>query len=349
MSDRGEWSQLVMAFLRAAEVPEDEIQRAADEGWLLARGAEVILLPAGPRYNLAEVAAMAGVDADSVRRLWRAMGFPDPPPGDLPFSQADIDLVKILRAGDSSISDGAIQETRVIASAMARAADVIVDEVSAMYEEQGLDTEEVFEQVATNFDLDRIERLLLLIYRRQLLATARRRLVTTSTGSERSLGFGFADVVGFTRLSHQLASLELGRVVKGFHSAAYDAVTGAGGRVVKTLGDSVMFVVDHLPDLVSVGCDLTDAAPAGEGLGLHVGLAWGPAITREGDYFGPAVNLASRVAAAAPAGLVVAPDDVRQELARDPGFDWRSLGPTPLKDFGDVDLWSVTRAGGETP
>ena len=122
---------------------------------------------------------------------------------------------------------------------------------------------------------------------------------------------GFADLVGFTALSQQVDEHVLAAVVDRFESIAYDTVVKLGGRVVKMIGDEVMFVVDDVRPAVEIALTLAEAYSRDEELSeVRVGLACGPTLEREADYYGPTVNLASRIVNIAFPGSVVTSDDV---------------------------------------
>ncbi len=119
----------------------------------------------------------------------------------------------------------------------------------------------------------------------------------------------FADVVGFTRLTRVLAESELTSLVEGFETGAADLIAAHGGRLVKTLGDEVMFMSDDADDAVAVATALHDVmAQISQEARLRVGVATGPIIARMGDVYGSTVNRASRLTALArPGGTVIDP------------------------------------------
>ena len=134
-------------------------------------------------------------------------------------------------------------------------------------------------------------------------------------GESPVLAVGFADMVGFTLLSQHLSDPELAAVVRRFEELSHDIVTGLGGRVVKMIGDEVMFVVESVADAARIGLDLADAYADDELLSdVRVGLAVGPVLLREGDYFGTTVNLAHRIVNIGNPGTVLISDEFHAAL-----------------------------------
>ena len=116
------------------------------------------------------------------------------------------------------------------------------------------------------------------------------------------------------------------------------------------IGDEVMFVVDGVAEAARIGLDLADAYADDELLSdVRVGLAAGPVLLRDGDYFGPTVNLAHRIVNIGNPGTVLMSDEFRSALvAAAPGeFTAQPLRPRDLKDLGRVQLWWCGRAGHE--
>jgi adenylate cyclase len=110
------------------------------------------------------------------------------------------------------------------------------------------------------------------------------------------------------------------------------------------IGDEVMFAVDGVRGGLEIGLSLAEAYHDDESLSdVRVGLACGPVLEREGDLFGPVVNLASRIVSIAYAGSVVVSAEVHDALVDDEGLRWKSLRTRQLKDIGRVQLWVVRR------
>ncbi|MDQ3107344.1 MAG: adenylate/guanylate cyclase domain-containing protein, partial [Actinomycetota bacterium] len=195
--------------------------------------------------------------------------------------------------------------------------------------------------------LDTQSRLLDYVWRRHLQAATRRRLLSDGGRSDRPtvrLAVGFADLVGFTALSQQVSDVELARVVDRFEALAFDEVARHGGRVAKMIGDEVMFVGDDVAAALEAALALADAYADDDVLSdVRVGLAWGDVLAREGDYYGPVVNLASRMVNIALPGAVVISEAVHAEVGTDGRYLFHALRPRTLKDIGRVRLWRARR------
>jgi class 3 adenylate cyclase len=157
-------------------------------------------------------------------------------------------------------------------------------------------------------------------------------------------------MVGFTLLSQHLSDEELAAVVRRFEEISHDIVTSAGGRVVKMIGDEVMFVVDSVAAAARIGLSLADAYADDDLLSdVRVGLACGPVLLRDGDYFGPTVNLAHRIVNIGNPGTVLMSDEFHTALEQEAPdqFTAQALRPRLLKDLGRVQLWWCGTVGHE--
>jgi adenylate cyclase len=143
-------------------------------------------------------------------------------------------------------------------------------------------------------------RLLEYVWRRHLQAATRRAMLMRSRGQGEGtspvLAVGFADLVGFTTLSQHLSDVELAALVTRFEELVHDTVVALGGRVVKMIGDEVMFIVQTAADAAEIGLSLAEAFADDDLLSdVRVGLSFGRVLVQDGDYYGPVVNLASRL------------------------------------------------------
>src|SRR6185369_2593517 len=134
-----------------------------------------------------------------------------------------------------------------------------------------------------------------------------------------------------TALTQQLTPAELSGLLSEFSATVTDVVHADGGRVVKFIGDEVMWVSATPELLAKAAVDLVDHPKAHEAqMQVRAGLDYGTVLAVGGDYFGNAVNLAARLVAAAAPGQILASTDVRDELT-----DWPAipLDPLILKGF----------------
>jgi adenylate cyclase len=164
-------------------------------------------------------------------------------------------------------------------------------------------------------------------------------------------------MVGFTMLSQQLSEEELAALVSRFEDVAHDTVTARGGRVVKMIGDEVMFVTDTATDAARIALALAEAYADDELLSdVRVALAVGPVLVQDGDFYGPVVNLASRAADIAAPGSVLVSDEFHSTLLAETEpsagssvgeFAFKALRPRLVKDLGRVQLWALYRPGSE--
>ncbi|KAA8946931.1 adenylate/guanylate cyclase domain-containing protein, partial [Mycobacterium sp.] len=146
-------------------------------------------------------------------------------------------------------------------------------------------------------------------------------------------GVGFVDLSGFTALTQMLTTAELATLLNGFSATVSDVVLADGGRVVKFIGDAVMWVSPSAEQLARAALDLVDHPLARDvGLQVRAGLGYGDILAINGDYFGNAVNLAARLVGAAAPGQILAAADVHDQL---PHWPTIFLGPLTLKGFDE--------------
>ena len=169
---------------------------------------------------------------------------------------------------------------------------------------------------------DDLEALFAHVWRRQLAVAVGRLAAESGVGSRPGrLTVGFVDLVSYTRLAQRLEEHQLGVLVDRFESVGSDVVAGAGGRVVKTVGDEMLFVADTPQVGAEIALSLTEVLAEDEVLpAVRVGLATGPVVLRLGDVFGSVVNLASRLTAMALTGTVLVDRDTGLALADDPRY-----------------------------
>jgi sigma-B regulation protein RsbU (phosphoserine phosphatase) len=311
-------------------------------------GALKLVLLGDEELDESQLSSEAGVTPAVARRLWRAMGFPDVEPGTRAFTGADVDALRRVGAALATRGEEVLEHVQVLSSLLARAADVvaalIADDVER-YRGAGLADTDAAAAAVAQLRLFGVSAWLDYLFRRQLLTELTRRLTGDSAAgstSEQSAAVIFADLVGFTALSQQLEEDDLAVLVTRFQSLAFDLVANSGGRIVKTLGDEVMVVCEDVHAALGIATRLTNAYAQDELLpDLRVGMAYGPVLAVQGDYFGPTVNVASRLVAIARPGDVIISDQARRALGAECEPNLTQLGPRRLKGIGWATCWSV--------
>jgi class 3 adenylate cyclase len=132
------------------------------------------------------------------------------------------------------------------------------------------------------------------------------RRLSGSAADAASATFMFADIAGYTALTEAHGDEQAADLVAEFFDAVSEELPTWGGTNVKTIGDALMLRIPEPAQAVLLGLRITHELLRGHGApAVRVGLHHGPAIERDGDYFGAAVNLAARVAAVATGGEVL--------------------------------------------
>jgi adenylate cyclase len=369
----------LVSFLRERGVPEDRIAASAAEGTLDVLALESVILPTPRAISLREASARVGLDERLIRRIWRSFGFPEPRDSDEPIlSQEDLEVLGIAkRYLDRGVDEKVlIQLVRIIGSSLARIAEAEVGAVQTAGEtlvgaadpaeletlarlagkesaanegEAGkpMALEELVAELVRH-RVDELGRLLDYGHRRHLIVAARRQ-VTWSEGTRAGVKWGivgFADLVGFTAMSQQLDPDELAERVERFADLSYDIIAARQGRVVKMIGDEVMFVFEDTVEAARASLELADVYSEDRELSaVRVGLSKGELVFLDGDYYGPVVNLASRIVNIALAGSVVVSESVYEDLKENDEFELRAMRPRRLKGIGRVRLWVLRRPG----
>jgi adenylate cyclase len=337
-------------------VSPDEVDAAIERGELGLLAVDRLLVQGRVELTRTQVAERAGVDLALAERLWRAMGFADLPDDEVAFTTVDVEMLATVKSYlDTGVLDEQtlVQMTRVVGGSMARVAEAqmsLLQERMAIAGLSGVEAVEFALALIAVFERN-WERMFGYVHLRQLQAvTKRATFIDDDDGSGRARGpvlaVGFADLVGFTVLSQALDEHELAQVVDHFENVAYETIGRNGGRVVKMIGDEVMFVADDPADAARIGLSLSESYGVDDTVSdVRVSVACGPVLAHEGDYFGPVVNLAARLVNIAYAGSVVVSQEVYELLSDSDEFGWKPIRPRRLKGIGVVPLWAVTRPG----
>lgn len=309
---------------------------------------ERLFLGPPARHTRGQVAQAAGVPLELAARIWRALGFAAPADDAAAFSDAD---VAALRRIGALLEEGLLDERTVVR--MARALGQTTARLAQWQTEIVLDALTDPGEPVSDADMARMfqmagrlmpdfEKLLVHVWRVQLAAAANRLLATAepdggAPGTRVTLAVGFADLVSFTRYSRELDESALTELVEGFEARASDVVAGRGGRLVKALGDEVLFTARDPATAAGIALDLADALrERHDGPDVRVGLAYGPILPAMGDVFGPTVNLAARLTAIARPGTIVIDPGMAEGLADEPGLEICKIRRRPARGFGVI-------------
>ncbi len=253
------------------------------------------------------------------------------------------------QASPNDVDRGALlQRIRVISGSLARVASVEATGFAESLDEMhasGMDEEAIALAIITDARLADVSVLIDYVHRLQLRAAVWR-LVVLAAEPEVAIAVGFADLAGYTKLSATLDAMALSQLVGRWEAVAYDTVAANGARVVKTIGDEVMYV-GLTNEAVAASLALREAATAEELPPLRIGLAAGPVVSLDGDYFGPVVNLASRLTELAAPGELLVPASLRDELTPSAGSGVRFVarGAQQVRSIGSVEVFALERNG----
>lgn len=333
---------------------------------------EAFLLGAEPTLTRVEVAARAGVPLALAEQLWKWLGFPHAADDDVAFAQSDVEALQmtadLMRMGILS-EDSQAALVRTWGRSYARLAEWQTSLLAGIAIE-GPDPDLRMAELAAGV-LPRVEALQTYIWRRHL-ASAASRLMTTAASPDRPqqpMAVCFVDIVGYTSRSKNLSEHELVEMIERFEQKGTDVVVEGGGRVIKTIGDEVLFTADDAVvaaeialTLTALGDDRDDPFPE-----VRAGLAYGDVVARLGDVFGPTVNIASRLTSIAKPGTVVVDRGVHDRLCgatveqpaadlpadREPdaeadesgsAYSFRRLRRVTVKGYSRLEAWALRRS-----
>jgi len=313
-----------------------------------------------------EVSSGAQVSLLSARKFWHALGFPLVTSDDALFTEADLTA---LRTVAGIVRDGVLDEPTALAltRAFARTADrlavwqvQLVAEALAPQESRG-DEDPLAPPDGASADataralidmVDDLEPLLVYAWRRHLTDAVSRMLSDAEPSTDEHgvwRHIGFADLVSFTTLVRRLSERELATVVQRFEVLTSDIVTAHGGRIVKTVGDEILFSNREAAPAAATALDLVDAMSGDDVLpAVRVGMAAGPVLSRLGDVFGTTVNRASRLTAIAHPGNILIDGQMATTLASLSGFDLTPLRRRALRGVGQVKPFVLARSSTST-
>jgi adenylate cyclase len=330
---------------------------------------EYRLLGGERKLRRREVAAGAGLSLLSARKLWRALGFPNIGDEDVAFTERDqsaLNTIVDLVRGGKLTEEAAISVTRAIGQMTDR---MVVWQIEALVEDmvhqQGVTDAVARKRLVSELPslVDALEEMLVYSWRRQLNAGVQRLAVRAEAGLASSeegregdeddaplplaRAVGFADLVSYTSLSRRMNEKTLAQLVQRFENKCAEIISVGGGRLVKTVGDEVLYIAETPAAGAEISLALCHAFTEDEILPeARVAMVWGRILSRLGDIYGPTVNLAARLTALADPGTVLVDSMTAAALENDERF---VLLPRPAEDvrgFGEIHPVQLLRGSG---
>jgi adenylate cyclase len=349
--------------LERTGLPLEAIREALDAGelsfgWLDAPLYDLIA-PLSPR-SFRDVATETGIPLDLLRVLREAIGFALPEPDDR-LREDELRIVPLIQKLVSGGVPPSVVDRllRVYGDALRRIAEVEADWwhryvvipslASGMTDAEMHEATLGFGEEATPL----LEEAMLAMYHahqehtwvENLIGEIEDALDRTGLRSRlvRPPAICFLDITGYTRLTEERGDEAAAELAARLTPLVQRPAERHGGKVVKWLGDGVMFHFREPTGGVVAALEMVDAISA-EGLPpAHVGLHTGPVVFQGGDYFGRTVNLAARIGERAAPGQVLVTQEIVDRVASD-GIAFEPIGKVELKGVSEpVLLHTVTR------
>ncbi len=327
----------------------EQLREAVAEDRLVVLSAE-LALRGEPRYTAREIAEVSGLPIELFFGVLNAAGLAAPDPEEVSFEERDLDAARVMAGFNQAGFDreGMREVARVLGRGMAQAADAMGELFSQTFFKAGVSEHELAlrNAEAAGVLLPAVTPMmeyLLNLHMRERLRHQAVSLAMLESGDRlgaRDAAVAFADLVGFTRLGEQVDAEQVGAVARGLGELASE-VASPPVRLVKTIGDAAMLVSLEADALVNAAVQLIQAADEAPDLPrLRAGAAFGPALSRSGDWYGRPVNLASRITGVADPGTVYASFELRQAAA---DFPWTAAGTRKLKGIEqEIEVYSLT-------
>ena len=361
---RGRWTAAaaaqarVVARMRERGHSLEELKRAGEEGRLAFGFVEELFPAAEETVTVEEVAKETGLEPDLIERLMVILG--TPVAREKLLGPEDVKALRhcarVLSAGFPLVAF--LQLVRVYVQALRRIADAEVRLFHLYVHEPmirdalpELEIAEEMGELASDI-LPLATPLTEYLHRRYLRFFLEQDVVghmetdfegTASQVHHIPVTLCFIDLTGFTRYTEEEGDMEALDVVEHFVETV-EATLPPEATVVKTIGDEVMVVSPDPASLTEWAVGLLAGFP--ERPQPRVGIHYGQAVYRDGDYFGTHVNLAHRVVGRAQAGELLVTDAVTRLIAGR-GLTCDPIGEVTLKGFPTPTALYVVRAKGD--
>ena len=280
-------------------------------------------------YSARDLAEMTNTPIERVFRFWIALGFQAPTADDKVFSQRDLEVFSrwhdLVESGgiDTSTSRSLLRANAHLADRLAlwQFEALVEDSMRRLMLDDTTARMYVLDHMREYIDV--FQEMFTYAWRRQLEATLSR----------------FDREVSYTSSSTILGDALVG-LIERFEEESRNAVIEEGGRVVKMIGDAVLYIADDLPTGLRVATVLIERLNADdEMLPVRASFVRGDVFSRSGDVFGPTVNLASRLVDIAPVGKILTDPTTAAAIAAGEvgdGYELEEFPTADLRGFGPV-------------
>ncbi len=300
----------------------------------------------GPRtLTRLEVAARVGVSPDRSEKLWRALGFTRAEDDEVVFGYADVHALQIAqKLTESGVLDEEREASvaRSLGRSFRRLAEWEGRLLAEAFATEGFTPEGALQTAETFVPL--LEELHSYIWRRSAVLAVSRMLLRPVGEEGTTMAVGFCDIVGYTSQSRTLSETELEHLVETFESTSNNICTEHGGRIIKTIGDEVLFVADDPVAGARIALALVEEHLVNDAFpDVRCGVAYGPVLSRMGDVFGSVVNLASRLTTVARPARVLIDSRLQEQLGDSDEFVTRRMRRTSVKGFDRIEPFRLKR------
>jgi len=336
----------LLEYLTSVGCTLDEMVTNADR--LMRLASRRVLFGTEPSLTVAQIAERAGCDISLVRRVRLAAGLSDP--GDEPAcSVLEVAIMQSFALGVSVLGEEVtLQFTRVLGTAASGIAEAAlatfaVNRSLPLRAGGGTSTDIARAGADATVALLAVAPVIDALVREHFDAASNGRFAGDERTPTVRVAVAFVDLVDSTPLIQNLGGVELASALGDFERVASDSVVRSGGRIVKRIGDSVMFVTSDAAAACDAALAIVAAVDAHPTLtAARAAVAFGGVLPRDGDYFGTAVNVAARAVPLAAPGTVVVTDAVRAALP--PVASLTALGDHLLKGFDErIALFRLAR------
>jgi adenylate cyclase len=311
----------LLECLTARGVTIEQMVRSERPGSTLTGLASDLMINPGAHLRLADVAARTGINVDRIVAIRRDLGLAPVDPEEPRFADRDVQSFASFAVATRLFGEQVTGHfARVMGSSLACIAEAvvsmfIVNVERPIREAHGSEIELARTNVRAMEAAEVVPAILQSVFRSHLEESIRRfRLAREGRSIDTfRLAVGFVDLVGFTSISRRMEARELTDTMERFESTAHEVATANGGRVVKLIGDEVMFVAIDVAAACEIALTLVERFANDPAVIPRGGLAHGGVLIRGGDYYGPLVNLAARLAELAVANELLVTRDVAAE------------------------------------